>query len=93
MLMGGALFGSTFYEKADPFEVYSSLCAKLSVWARRDGQLLVRSPLSNLATTRPEPGPGGGGGVLLGSTAFDSFRELAGLGPLHRQAPSCRCRP
>ncbi len=75
MLMGGALFGSTFYEKADPFEVYSSLCAKLSVWARRDGQLLVRSPLSNLATTRPEPGLVAVVSVLLGSTAFDSFRS------------------
>ena len=53
MLLGGALFGSTFYEKADPFEVYSSLCAKLSVWGRRDGRLVVRSPLSNLATIKP----------------------------------------
>jgi hypothetical protein len=87
MLMGGALFGSAFYEKADPFEVYSSLCGKLSVWARRDGpfetgagrppqdkQLLVRSPLSNLATIRPEPGLVAVVGVLFGSTAFDSFR-------------------
>ena len=74
MLMGGALFGSAFYEKADPFEVYSSLCAKLSVWARRDGRLLVRSPLSNLATIRPEPGLVAVVGVLFGSTAFDSFR-------------------
>jgi hypothetical protein len=75
MLMGGALFGSTFYEKADPFEVYSSLVAKLSVWARRDGRLLIRSPLSNLATIRPEPGLVAVVGVLLGSTAFDSFRS------------------
>jgi hypothetical protein len=75
MLMGGALFGSTFYEKADPFEVYSSLCAKLSVWARRDSLLLVRSPLSNLATVRPEPGLVAVVSVLLGSTAFDSFRS------------------
>lgn len=75
MLMGGALFGSVFYEKADPFEVYSSLVAKLSVWARRDGRLLVRSPLSNLATIRPEPGLVAVVGVLLGSTAFDSFRS------------------
>jgi hypothetical protein len=75
MLLGGALFGSAFYEKADPFEVYSSLVAKLSVWARRDGQLLVRSPLSNLATIRPEPGLVAVVGVLFGSTAFDSFRS------------------
>ena len=35
MLLGGALFGSGFYERGDPFEVYSSLVAKLSVWGRR----------------------------------------------------------
>ena len=42
MLLGGALFGSRFYERGDPFEVYSSLVAKLSVWGRRDG--LLRGP-------------------------------------------------
>ncbi|MGH3334891.1 MAG: hypothetical protein ACRDOZ_03655, partial [Nocardioides sp.] len=56
MLLGGALFGSGFYERGDPFEVYSSLVAKLSVWGRRDGRLIVRSPLANLDTTRAVPG-------------------------------------
>lgn len=74
MLLGGALFGSTFYEKADPFEVYSSLCAKLSVWGRRDGVLVVRSPLANLDTVAPLPGLVAVVGVLFGSTAYDSFR-------------------
>ncbi|HET9842436.1 MAG TPA: hypothetical protein VFQ01_10560, partial [Nocardioides sp.] len=37
MIIGGALFGNTFYARADPFEVYSSLVAQLSVWGRRDG--------------------------------------------------------
>lgn len=75
MLLGGALFGSTFYEKADPFEVYSSLCAKLSVWGRRDGLLVVRSPLANLDTVTPLPGLVAVVGVLFGSTAYDSFRN------------------
>lgn len=75
MLLGGALFGSTFYEKADPFEVYSSLCAKLSVWGRRDGLLVVRSPLANLDTVAPLPGLVAVVGVLFGSTAYDSFRD------------------
>ena len=75
MLLGGALFGSTFYERGDPFEVYSSLCAKLSVWGRRDGLLVVRSPLANLDTVRVRPGLVAVVGVLFGSTAFDSFRE------------------
>ena len=74
MLLGGALFGSVFYEKADPFEVYSSLCAKLSVWGRRDGVLVVRSPLANLDTVAPLPGLVAVVGVLFGSTAYDSFR-------------------
>jgi len=75
MLLGGALFGSAFYEKADPFEVYSSLCAKLSVWGRRDGALVVRSPLANLDTVAPLPGLAAVVGVLFGSTAYDSFRD------------------
>ena len=75
MLLGGALFGSTFYARADPFEVYSSLCAKLSVWGRRDGRLLVRSPLANLDTVAPRTGLVAVVGVLFGSTAFDSFRD------------------
>jgi len=75
MLLGGALFGSVFYEKADPFEVYSSLCGKLSVWGRRDGALVVRSPLANLDTVAPLPGLVAVVGVLFGSTAYDSFRD------------------
>lgn len=75
MMLGGALFGSSFYEKADPFEVYSSLCGKLSVWGHRDGGLVVRSPLANLDTVAPLPGLVAVVGVLFGSTAYDSFRD------------------
>ncbi|WP_341927047.1 hypothetical protein [Nocardioides psychrotolerans] len=75
MLVGGALFGNTFYEHADPFEVYSSLVAKLSVWGSRDGHLLLRSPLANLDTVVVRPGLVAVLAVLFGSTAFDSFRD------------------
>ena len=75
MLLGGALFGSSFYRSGDPFEVFSTLCGKLSVWGRRNGALVVRSPLANLDTTRVAPVLVAVVGVLLGSTAFDSFRE------------------
>ncbi|HEX6150615.1 hypothetical protein [Nocardioides sp.] len=75
MLIGGALFGSGFYDRADPFEVYSSLCAKLSIWARQDDALVVRSPLANLATVTPRAGLVAVVSVLFGSTAFDSFRS------------------
>lgn len=73
MLLGGALFGDTFFARADPFEVYSSLVAKLSIWGRHDDQLVIRSPLANLHTVVPRPGLVAVVGVLLGSTAFDSF--------------------
>lgn len=75
MLVGGAVFGNRFYERADPFEVYSSLIAKLSPWARVDGRLVLRSPLANLSTVDPRPGLVAVVAVLFGSTAFDSFRE------------------
>lgn len=77
MLVGGALFGNTFYERADPFEVYSSLVAKLSIWGRRDGALLVRSPLANLDSVTVRPGLVAVTAVLFGSTAFDSFKDSA----------------
>ncbi|MBI2245488.1 MAG: hypothetical protein HYU55_16640, partial [Nocardioides sp.] len=75
MLVGGALFGSTFYERADPFEVYSTLVSRLSVWGRRGDLLVVRSPLANLDTTPARPGLVAVVAVLFGSTAFDSFKD------------------
>ncbi|GAA5124267.1 hypothetical protein GCM10023339_45500 [Alloalcanivorax gelatiniphagus] len=75
MLIGSAVWGTTFLERADPFEVYSSLVGKLSVWGRRDGRLVLRSPLANLDTVVARPGLVGVVAVLFGSTAFDSFRE------------------
>ncbi len=56
MFIGSALWGTTFLARADPFEVYSSLVAKLSIWGRRDGVLVLRSPLANLDTVVPRPG-------------------------------------
>jgi hypothetical protein len=75
MIAGGALFGNTFYARADPFEVYSSLVAHVSIWGRRDGRLVIRSPLANLDTTPATPGLVAVIAVLFGSTAFDAFRE------------------
>lgn len=75
MLIGGALFGNVFYERADPFEVYSTLVSRLSVWGRRGDLLVVRSPLANLDTTPVRPGLVAVVAVLFGSTAFDSFKD------------------
>jgi hypothetical protein len=75
MLIGGALFGDRFYERGDPFEVFSTLVGKLSPWAVRDGRLLIRSPLANLDSVAVRPGLVAVVSVLFGSTGYDSFRE------------------
>jgi len=76
MLIGSALFGDVWLSRADPFEVYSDLLAKLSPWARRkDGVLVLRSPLANLATLTPRAGLVAAVAVLFGSTAFDSYKD------------------
>lgn len=76
MLVGGLVFGDRFFDRADGFQVYSTLVAHLSVWGRdQDGRLVVRSPLANLATVPVLPGLVAVVAVLFGSTAYDSFRE------------------
>ena len=78
MVIGAAVFGADWAARADPFEVYASLVARLSVWGRRaDGTLIVVSPLRNLAWLRGEAGLVAVVAILLGSTAFDSIRESA----------------
>ena len=75
MLVGSAVFGSRWFERADPFEVYSTLVGRLSVLGRReDGTLVLRSPLANLDSVTPAPGLVAVVAVLFGSTAFDSFQ-------------------
>lgn len=77
MLIGGAVFGDKWLSRADPFEVYSDLVARLSIWGRDDaGRLVVRSPLANLARTAPLPGLVAVVAVLFGSTAFDSAKDM-----------------
>ncbi|MGZ4453560.1 MAG: hypothetical protein ACXVDH_07925 [Nocardioides sp.] len=76
MLLGGQLWGERFYANADPFEVYSTLMAKLSIWGRDDsGKRVVRSPLANLDTLAPHRGLVAVVSVLFGTIVFDSFRD------------------
>jgi hypothetical protein len=76
VIVGGALFGGTWIAQADPFEAYSTLVGRLSVFGRRaDGTRVLRSPLGNLDGVRPGPGLVGVVAVLFGSTAFDSFKD------------------
>ena len=48
MLVGAVMFGERWFARADPFEVYSTLVAHLSVWGGRQGVLVVRSPIAGL---------------------------------------------
>ncbi len=76
LMVGAAVYGDTFFARADPFEVYSSLVARLSPFGRRtDGVLVVRNPLENLDGLTPRRGLVAVVAVLFGSTAFDSFKE------------------
>jgi hypothetical protein len=75
MLVGAAVFGDEWFERADPFEVYSNLLSKLSFWGREGDRLVLRSPLANLATVAPLPGLVAVVAVLFGSTAFDSYKD------------------
>ena len=67
----------------DPFEVYSSLVAKLSVWGRRDGLLVVRSPLANLDTVPVAPGLLGVDGGAVRQHGVRLVQGLQRLGPVH----------
>jgi hypothetical protein len=76
VLAMAAVFGDVVFERVDPFEVYSSLVARLSPFGRRtDGRLVVRNPLENLDGIVAPAGLVGVVSVLFGSTAFDSFHD------------------
>jgi hypothetical protein len=71
-LLGGFLMGSHWFDRGDPFEVWSDLFGRLSVFGRRaDGVLVVRSPLAGLDALPPAPGLPATVAVMLGTTAYD----------------------
>jgi len=78
MLLGSAVFGTRWFERGDPFEVFFGLVARLSPWGRRrdaggTGRLVLRNPLEGLDGVAVDRGLLAVVSVLLGSTAFDSF--------------------
>ncbi|MDQ6640963.1 MAG: hypothetical protein M3Y66_00505 [Actinomycetota bacterium] len=76
MLVGSALFGDTWFNRADPFEVYSSLVGRLAPIGRSgDATLVLRSPLTGLDGVPVGPGLVAVMSVLFGSTAFDSYKD------------------
>jgi hypothetical protein len=73
-LLGAMAYGRRWFAQCDGFEVFSALIGRLSVLGRRsDGAVVLRNPLNNLDATPALPGLVAVLGVMLGSTAFDSF--------------------
>ncbi|MGE2729467.1 hypothetical protein ACQI4F_08315 [Mycolicibacterium vaccae] len=73
-LAGALIFGPRWNANADPFEVYSMVASRLSVFRRReDGRIVVGNPFDHLPSLPVRPGVVAVLAVLLGSTAFDSF--------------------
>src|SRR5689334_2376204 len=74
MTVGAVLYGSGWFERGDPFEVYSTLVGRLALLGRRaDGVLVWRNPLDGIAGVAAAPGLVPFVTVLLGSTMFDSL--------------------
>jgi hypothetical protein len=72
-LLGAVVFGSRWFDRADPFEAYSTLVGRLSWIGRRtDGLLVARRPLENLDGLPSYPGLTAVVATLLGSTIYDS---------------------
>ena len=77
--LGGALWcGTRWCERADPFEVYSTVASRLSPLRRNQdtGRLVIGNPFDHLLTLPVFPGTVAVLAVLLGSTAFDSFSAM-----------------
>jgi hypothetical protein len=66
------VYGTSWFEHGDGFEVYSTLLARMCPIGRRpDGVLVLRTPLTGLMRGVPEPGLVAVACVLIGSTGFD----------------------
>lgn len=79
MFVGAAVFGTTWFARADPFEVYGVTVSRLAPFRRNraTGRIVIGNPLDHLPTMPVRPGTVAVMAVLLGSTAFDSFSQSA----------------
>ena len=72
MIAGGVVFGPTWFDRADPFDVYSAIVSRLSPFVE-DGRRRLHNPLRTLPSIPIERGLIAVLATLLGSTAYDSF--------------------
>ena len=73
-LGAAVVFGSSWFERCDGFEVYSTLLGGLAPVGRLpDGRLGLRNPLDGLDSVVPGPGLVGVLVVLVGSTGYDGL--------------------
>ena len=81
MLLGAWVFGSRWFARADPFEVYSMAVSRLAPFRRSPvtGRITAINPMDHLPTMPIRPGSVAVLAVLLGSTAFDSFSQSPGF--------------
>jgi hypothetical protein len=87
-LVAGLVFGSRWFDRGDPFEVWSALYGRLSPLGRRDdGRLVVRSPLAGLDALAPAPGLAATVVVMLGGTAYDGASNAPAWFTLVQTAP------
>lgn len=68
----GIVFGPRWFDRGDPFDVYSAVVARLSPFVE-DGRWRLHNPLPSLPTLPVRPGLVALLATLLGSTAYDSF--------------------
>jgi hypothetical protein len=77
LVLGAIVFGQRWIGAADPFEVYASTVAQMSIWRRVGDQLRLVNPLAGLNAWHAPPGATAVVATLLGSTAFDSFTNTS----------------
>lgn len=76
-LAGAARYGTAWFDRCDPFTVYSGLIGSLApLGRRRDGRLVLRLPFHGLDAVPALPGLTATVCVLLGSTGYDGFTTL-----------------
>lgn len=73
-MIGALACGPVWFDRADPFEVWSRQLGRLSALGRRDdGRWVLRTPLHGVNELGAAPGLVATVSVMLGSTAYDAF--------------------